>query len=287
MRIRIPLIAILRTRSLIAGIIITALVGSIFLGISSVAGQTSGLFANSINNATQYKEIDYSIYYYNSSICILVLNKSSLKFLTNKGLNSSELLVSYDLKNKLNLGNTITISNKKYYLLVENNLPSIFNDCLIASSTINSTTFFGTGKYYMGYPNISNFVDVIVSSINELTSIWLLLGYISVAIFSLLYSYLVIKERQKDLRFMFEQGLKRSEFYKLFFIISLASSFSIILFSQVFSLAIQNISIGIINDLLGYVPLYSSLSFTLIPSLFYGLISFVVQISFYLTKHDI
>lgn len=282
MRTKLIFISFLRTRNLIVGCIITALVGSVFLGIYTITVQASDIIhdLNSKISNSNSKSIQYSLYYYNSSICIIKLNESELKYFANFPLNSSELLASSSLISKLNLKDRIMISNRSYSLVESNNLPSILGDCLISNSIVNSTKLIGNGTLNLGYPSPNEFLSLISNSLNEISLNWIYLGYFSIAVFSAIFSYLTIRERKEDLRALYEQGTDKNSIYTAYIYSCLVFSILTILLSQTFNLVIQNISIGIINDLLGYVPFYSRFDLSIFQSLYYGIISFLSQLTF-------
>jgi hypothetical protein len=282
LRTKLIFISFLRTRNLIVGCIITALVGSVFLGIYTITVQASDIIQdlNSKISNSNSKSIQYSLYYYNSSICIIKLNESELKYFANVPLNSSELLASSSLISKLNLKDRIMISNRSYSLVESNNLPSILGDCLISNSIVNSTKLIGNGTLNLGYPSPNEFLSLISNSLNEISLNWIYLGYFSIAVFSAIFSYLTIRERKEDLRALYEQGTDKNSIYTAYIYSCLVFSILTILLSQTFNLVIQNISIGIINDLLGYVPFYSRFDLSIFQSLYYGIISFLSQLAF-------
>ncbi|MEM3267469.1 MAG: hypothetical protein QXR69_02140 [Conexivisphaerales archaeon] len=276
---RAILISLIRSRQFLISVIIISLVASVFVSLDVLTNQTGSLINNSANSFYSPTQKIYFKLYTHNNLCIASLNSTDARTITGEQLSDDEYVAgSYSDYNS----NLFSLDSYNFSRLATENLPGLLNYCLVITNSNITSGLIGKGSISVSGFNPSELVSSIHTFFAGLSFQWFMLGLISVSFCSLIYALAIFYFNEKSLDYIKEQGASDSSILSSFLLLSLSSATIFILLGSAFSVALQNSSIGIINDAIGKALLYSSTTpASLISITIYSVSSFVSQALLY------
>jgi len=238
----------LRSKHFASALLAISILASVFITTSSIGTQVNQRLENQLpailGTKTDVKMLHFNLYSSDSG-CIATVNSSSFAMLTNA-------------KSAIVGGRYSGASN-----MVLEDLPSLLDYCiLINENNFNQSdsVYVGNGSISLQPGNSSGFVKEAANSLSSLINYFWEFGLSSVIALSVTAWSFALQRSRNVLRIVEEHGLDRQKM--LFMLLSIMVFASVFSLSIIFSLFVQNISIGIVDFVLGSSFLYSGVGLT-------------------------
>ncbi|MEM3637448.1 MAG: hypothetical protein QXE12_01970 [Conexivisphaerales archaeon] len=239
----------LRSKRFTSALVAISLLSSIFVTTAAVGGQIYLRLGEDLpvllGTNSHFEVVDYSLYVTNSgNQCLAIVNSSSFARLAGSQRGAVAGAQS-------GVSNTTLVA-----------LPSMLNYCMLASAdniSTNGLSYLGRSEAVLGSGASLLFVRSATSSFLDMLQLFSLFGILASAALSAAAWSFVLSRSKDQLKKIREQVLA-TEYMRLPLCVLVAIVFSLVfLLSLMFSVFIQNVSIGVINFLLGSTLLYSGL----------------------------